>query len=438
MMKAISKLDFTIVAARYKEDVSWLVPFAPKVSIQNKGDLSSVPKELQPCCRQLPNIGLDQFCYVNYIVENYDKLPQIILFTQANPIDHLDVYEPYLSMSHVKTVDTFHPYSQKLTAETMTIELLKQVHFHGFTQIARAYRFPNGHWCTMNHILGGNTDTIIPIRFGDWFEKYVGEPFLEPDKLVWFKNGIFGVSKQHILSRPKYYYERLRNTMTKRKENILHYFERSWYYILNLGKQLHPFNLETTLKTYLNVFRYLDEMYMAEEIGVLKPPRFFIDVSGFYEEYVHRQTNLHHFGKTARFILQSGFQTGHSLALMMLVNPSSKVLVVDDFTSEYAKKSYEFLKATLGPQRFLDRDAIDDTQRFDLFHFDNENTLKKDVTNFKKYALKKSIVVIDDYQYEHVKDIVLNLKQSSVVKSFNCIIAEHEGKSHQFVCKYKL
>jgi hypothetical protein len=439
--KALQKLDYVIACARYEEDLSWLIPFAPNVSIQNKGELSTVPKELQPFCSQIPNIGLDQFCHLNYIIENYDNLPQITIFAQANLQDHYDIYEPFLSLSHVKYVDECHPYAKELSSHQLIIELLKQVYFHGFTTNARAYLRNDNMWYTLNYVFVGNhDDKVIPIRLGDWFKKYVGENMPEPENMVWFKNAIFGVSKAHILSRPKNYYERLRNTMTKKKENILHYLERSWYYILNLDKQLHPFTLESIMKRYINIFKILDINYMKDTSQSMKHPRFFLAPNElkYHEEYVHKQINMYHYAKNANSILQVGFNTGHMLALMMLANPSSKVMVIDDFKSPAAKRNYDYLRATFGPHRFVDKDQPNDKLKFDLMHFDNEQTLINDLTTYRKFALKKTIIFIDDYEQDCIQEHVQTLQRDKVIKQFNCILADHEGKTYHFVCKYML
>ena len=71
-----------IVVARYNEDIKWLDEFNNfNVHLYNKGD-----DNLENSTK-LPNIGREAHTYLTHIVENYDNLDDVIIFTQGNP-DH--------------------------------------------------------------------------------------------------------------------------------------------------------------------------------------------------------------------------------------------------------------------------------------------------------------------------------------------------------------
>lgn len=73
-----------IVISRYNEDVSWLDEYNFDYIIYNKGDeLDNKYNHIN-----VENIGGNQRDIFQYIVDNYDNLPEVIGFIQANPFDH--------------------------------------------------------------------------------------------------------------------------------------------------------------------------------------------------------------------------------------------------------------------------------------------------------------------------------------------------------------
>ncbi len=77
---------YDIVIARYNEDVSWLKEFNTETfnfKIYNKGE-QNIEFESIP----LENFGRDAHTFITYIVENYNNLPEFVIFLQGNPIDH--------------------------------------------------------------------------------------------------------------------------------------------------------------------------------------------------------------------------------------------------------------------------------------------------------------------------------------------------------------
>jgi hypothetical protein len=97
---------YDIIIARYNEDVSWVKELDSNkfnIKLYNKGEqnieIESIPLE---------NFGRDAHTFVNYIVENYDNLPDYVIFLQGKPFDHCkDVFEmiknhnnePYVCLS---------------------------------------------------------------------------------------------------------------------------------------------------------------------------------------------------------------------------------------------------------------------------------------------------------------------------------------------------
>lgn len=76
--------DTQIVVAKYVESVSWLGGLNQDIRpiIYNKCG-SSLPGMID-----LPNVGREAHTYLHHIISNYDRLPNYLVFCQANPFDH--------------------------------------------------------------------------------------------------------------------------------------------------------------------------------------------------------------------------------------------------------------------------------------------------------------------------------------------------------------
>lgn len=77
-------MSFGIVVARYNEDVAWTKQFA-NVVIYNKG-ADKLPAEFNQV--RLRNVGREGHTYYQYICDNYDALPDYVVFAQGRPFDH--------------------------------------------------------------------------------------------------------------------------------------------------------------------------------------------------------------------------------------------------------------------------------------------------------------------------------------------------------------
>jgi hypothetical protein len=81
-----NKSEINIVVARYAEDVSWTQAYSDIVTVYNKGSTSNHPGLIDAI--RLENVGREGHTYLHNIIENYDHLPEQIIFTQADPFIH--------------------------------------------------------------------------------------------------------------------------------------------------------------------------------------------------------------------------------------------------------------------------------------------------------------------------------------------------------------
>lgn len=76
-------MKYSIIVARYNEDLEWTKKFS-NVIIYNKGNpLSNDYKQIF-----LKNVGREGHTYYKHIYDNYDNLTEYIIFLQGNPFDH--------------------------------------------------------------------------------------------------------------------------------------------------------------------------------------------------------------------------------------------------------------------------------------------------------------------------------------------------------------
>jgi hypothetical protein len=72
-----------IIVARYNENIEWTMQF-PNVVICNKG------AKIDWIFNQIfmENVGREGHTYYKYIYDNYENLPEHVIFLQGNPFDH--------------------------------------------------------------------------------------------------------------------------------------------------------------------------------------------------------------------------------------------------------------------------------------------------------------------------------------------------------------
>ena len=209
--------SYSIVVARYNEDIAWLKPLMDHCVIYNKGPALGLKNEIS-----LPNVGRESHTYLYHIIQNYDSLTDIVVFTQARISDHRGSNDPnYL----LKMRDE---------AEKAGKSVPPEIHTDG-RGLAYCWNssFNLDKRCYLS--IFGNPSCykekrIVP--FKTWFENHITTPY--PNPISIYPNALFAVTKKHILSRPKSYYESLIQQCDYAiKPTEAHFFERSWYYIFD-------------------------------------------------------------------------------------------------------------------------------------------------------------------------------------------------------------
>lgn len=166
----------TIVVARYNEDLEWTKHFK-NVIIYNKGnDLSSEYIDIK-----LENVGREAHSYYKYICDNYDNLPEYIVFLQGNPFDH----SPNLIQNLNKMIDN----PEKQIGE--------------FTYLSE--------WLIDCNLSGCWHHSEIPLI--QTYERIFNIRKKSMD-FIFGAGAQFAVSKQTVLKNPKPFYERIVNMLS--------------------------------------------------------------------------------------------------------------------------------------------------------------------------------------------------------------------------------
>ena len=74
-----------LLIARYREDLTWVEDVPDEVVVNEGGDFPRIRRDNLTVFRA-KNVGRESETYVNYIVRNYEKLPDQIIFAQDRAI----------------------------------------------------------------------------------------------------------------------------------------------------------------------------------------------------------------------------------------------------------------------------------------------------------------------------------------------------------------
>lgn len=233
-----------LVVARYLENIDWLKPYASQCFIVNKGYLEEASEDSLvsfPNVVKHENIGRESQTYLLFIIKNYHCLPEIVVFTQGKIHDHFSecasilfsrfIHEAKIhgaslpthihSCSDTTCKSSWDPdWNVFVEEEEDEEEEKEKIQMNTSKKVVTRFILEN---CYLHH---------NKIRFDTWFQENIGRPYTFPFKI--YRNAIFAVHKNRILSRPLSFYEDLLRYCSHHVDPAEgHFLERSWYYIFN-------------------------------------------------------------------------------------------------------------------------------------------------------------------------------------------------------------
>ena len=228
------KPTYKVVVARYKEDIGWLDPLQEHLVILNKGVPYNVSNEVL-----LPNVGREPHSYLWYIIENYEQLPEVLIFTQGDISDHhcgtnnteyltyIDTLRLFASRMGKATPRVIHRYDPQANIS------LSDVSTEGDIRIlSTSYWDPK--FNNYEHFIRFTKNVAYQSAdyydFDDWFVEHVQDPY--PNPIAVYPNSLFSVHRRRVWRHPRSYYESLIQEVSYAVHPIeAHFMERSWFYI---------------------------------------------------------------------------------------------------------------------------------------------------------------------------------------------------------------
>lgn len=148
-----------------------------------------------------------------------------------------------------------------------------------------------------------------------------------------------------------------------------------------------------------------------------------------YEEFAPKRLNFAAACRAGTHMLEVGVNAGHS-ALLALAN-GVEYHGIDNCKHPYTRPAANYLKQQFGSRfHFYEGDSqvlLKDMPisyphlRFNLFHIDghhNIDFIRNDIANCRRMALKNAWIIIDDTDYETVKDLYHELtRDGSLVEA---------------------
>lgn len=94
-----------LIIARYNENIDWVSKLDfqfNKIFVYNKGKKLNLP-----FVYDIPNVGRESDSYLTYIIDNYERIPDIVVFLQGNPFDHTpELFNIIKNLPNIELINT--------------------------------------------------------------------------------------------------------------------------------------------------------------------------------------------------------------------------------------------------------------------------------------------------------------------------------------------
>lgn len=139
-----------------------------------------------------------------------------------------------------------------------------------------------------------------------------------------------------------------------------------------------------------------------------------------------KRYNLFSIARKAKYIMEIGFNAGHSALIYLLANNSSKIQFFDIGYHRYSKLCYDFLDREFpGRLSIMWGDSLVTVPifhtyiKYDLIHIDGGHSTEiayGDIMNCKRFTHPDSIIIFDDTETEHLYDMLRTMFTNGQLK----------------------
>ena len=217
-------MTINLIASSFNNDIHWFESMSciDNIYLYEKSDNNIPPSNLDLIFKKIINIGCEHQSYIQHIVDNYDNLADINIFTQADPFPHIAISkESFVNIVKNKKYYKFDSGYIDITGGFTTSDL------RGRSSVKEQF----------------NLDCK---SFGDKIGISLPTPFL------YQTNGIFGATKNCIHHIPKNVWQYINSLITDNSTHILpdnskrylfvcdnvYIMERMWFNLLNQNNTL--------------------------------------------------------------------------------------------------------------------------------------------------------------------------------------------------------
>ena len=152
--------------------------------------------------------------------------------------------------------------------------------------------------------------------------------------------------------------------------------------------------------------------------------------SNYTDKYIDKQKNISYLvlNKNIKHVMEIGFNAGFSTLLMLISNPDIKITCYDIGEHKYTLPCYQQIKKTFGNRielvigdstKTLSESEKENSEFYDIIHIDGchlEDIAKIDIINCSRFTKQGTILIMDDYDFPHIKEM-----WDSHCKNFNYI-----------------
>lgn len=182
-------MSVSLVINRFNENVDWIQKYKNlEIFIYNKGDtLHLNSKNVTVIERE--NLGRESESYLFHIIENYDNLSDLTIFTQAHPFDNIPSFYEIIDedLNNKEYINYFNWYG-------------KRIDFCDEYGAPGIYPISSGHPNEFNRTLKSIYEEVYNRKC--------------PSKINYKPNGSFSVSRDLILKSKKQVYEKFLTYLT--------------------------------------------------------------------------------------------------------------------------------------------------------------------------------------------------------------------------------